>query len=131
MEKFMENLKKYWGWITLITAILGAIVAIFLCFHRLFNYFDSQNEELAETQKIAQQALIWNKEIPNIQRAEVCDIYLSKGFDSYTKKLCENVILADEDIKVEKESVKYEESMDRFEELYNSDYYVAFRLLHN
>ena len=124
MEKFMEKLKKYWGWVLLISAIFGG-------FWKMYECFDYQNEEMLETQKIAQQALIWNKEIPNIQRAEVCDIYLSKGFDSYTKKLCENVILADEDIKVEKESVKYEESMDRFEELYNSDYYVAFRLLHN
>ena len=131
MDKFMKKLKKYWGWITLITTILGAIVAIFLCFHRIFNYFDEQNEEMAETQKIAQQSLIWNKEIPTIQRAEVCDIYLQKGFDSYTKKLCENVILSDETIKVEKESVKYEESMDRFKELYHSNYNVAFRLLYN
>ena len=98
MEKFMEKLKKYWGWVTLTVTIL---VAIFGCFWKVFVYFDNQNEELAETQKIAQQALIWNKEIPSIQRAEVCDLYLSKGFDSYTKKLCENVILQDENLALE------------------------------
>ncbi len=95
----MKKLKKYWGWTTLTVTILAAI---FGCFFKVFKYFDEQNEEMAETQKIAQQALIWNKEIPTVQRAEVCDIYLSKGFDSYTKKLCENVILADESLKVER-----------------------------
>lgn len=88
MEKVMEKIKKYWGWATLFAAIFG-------CFLKIFQYFDYQNDELAETSKLAQQALIWNKDVPVIQRAEVCDLYLSKGYDSYTKKLCENVILQD------------------------------------
>ncbi len=95
MDKMMEKIKKYWGWTTL---SIGILSAIFGCFFKVFRYFDYQNEQLNETSKLAQQAIIWNKEVPNIQRAEVCDLYLSKGFDSYTKKLCENVILQDNTI---------------------------------
>ena len=89
IDKIMEKVKKWWGWATILIAVFG-------CFFKVFQYFDYQNEELAETSKLAQQAIIWNKEVPVIQRAEVCDLYLSKGFDSYTKKLCEKVILQDE-----------------------------------
>lgn len=93
IDKIMEKIKKYWLWATLVVGIFSTLIG---GFNKMTNYFDAQNEELAETSKLAQQAIIWNKEVPNIQRAEVCDLYLSKGFDSYTKKLCENVILQDE-----------------------------------
>ncbi len=46
--------------------------------------------------RLSEKSIIWNKEIPKVERAEVCDMYLSAGYDSYTKKLCENVILQDE-----------------------------------
>ena len=98
LDKIFEKLKKWWAWVTIVVALFGAIIG---GFNKMTNYFENQNKELSETSKIAQQALIWNKEIPNIQRAEVCDIYLSKGFDSYTKKLCENVILQDENLALE------------------------------
>ena len=91
MKKFLNKVKESWQWISLFTAIIGG-------FWTMFKYFDNQNEELSETSKLAQQAIIWNKDVPVIQRAEVCDLYLSKGFDSYTKKLCENVILQDEQL---------------------------------
>lgn len=93
MEKLMEKLKKYWGWITLSVAIL---TAIFGCFLKVFNYFDGQNEEMAKTIQMAEKSIIWNDKIPVIERANVCDDYLARGYNSYTKKLCENVILQDE-----------------------------------
>ncbi len=91
MKKFLKKVKESWQWVSLFIAIISG-------FWTMFKYFDNQNEELSETSKLAQQAIIWNKDVPVIQRAEVCDLYLSKGFDSYTKKLCENVILQDEQL---------------------------------
>lgn len=103
IDKIMEKIKKYWGWATILVAIFTTIIS---GFNTMTNYFEQQNEEMAETSKLAQQAIIWNKEVPVIQRAEVCDLYLSKGFDSYTKKLCENVILQDEKLAIaDEESV--------------------------
>ena len=89
MKKTLDLLKNNWQWMTLLFTILGVGVASGI-------WINNQNIEMAETSKLAQQAIIWNKEIPVIQRAEVCDLYLAKGFDSYTKKLCEKVILQDE-----------------------------------
>ena len=91
LEKTLGMLKNNWQWMTLLFAILGVGVSAGI-------WINNQNIEMAETSKLAQQAIIWNKEIPVIQRAEVCDLYLSKGFDSYTRKLCENVILQDEQL---------------------------------
>lgn len=90
MDKFMEKIKKYWGWVTLIATIL---VAIFGCFFKIFQYFDNQNEEMSKTIQMAEKSIIWNKEIPIIERAGVCDDYLERGYNSYTKRLCEKVIL--------------------------------------
>ena len=93
MEKLFEKIKKYWGWATLTIAILSAI---FGCFWKIFKYFDEQNEEMAKTIQMAEKSIIWNTNVPVIERATVCDDYLSRGYNSYTKKLCENVILQDE-----------------------------------
>ena len=96
MEKLIEKIKKYWGSITL---IIGILSAVFGCFWKIFTYFDYQNEEMAKTIQMAEKSIIWNKEIPIIERASVCDDYLARGYNSYTKKLCENVILQDESIR--------------------------------
>ncbi len=89
----MNNIKKYWGWVTL---SVGILAAIFGCFFKVFQYFDSQNEEMARAIQMSEKAIIWNKEVPKIERASVCDDYLARGYNSYTKKLCENVILQEE-----------------------------------
>ena len=89
MKKFLDEIKKSWQWITLLTAVIGG-------FWSVFHYFDKQNDEMARAIQMSEKAIIWNKEIPVIERASVCDDYLSRGYNSYTKKLCENVILQDE-----------------------------------
>lgn len=117
IEKIMGKIKKWWGWATIIVTAFSVVIG---GFNKMTNYFDAQNEELAETSKLAQQAIIWNKEVPNIQRAEVCDLYLSKGFDSYTKKLCEKVILQDENLAIaDEESVFIFEEGSETNERYN------------
>ena len=96
----MKKLEKSWKHITLIGTIIvtvcSVLITIFGFFHKILNEFDKQNELLEDTSKLAEKSFIWNKEIPRVERAEVCDLYLAKVYDSYTKKLCENVILQDE-----------------------------------
>ena len=89
----MEKIEKYWKFITLIITIFSVVIGGFIT---IIKAIDNQNELLESTSKLAQKSVIWNESIPAIERAEACDIYLSKGYDSYTKKLCENVILQDE-----------------------------------
>ena len=101
----MKKLEKSWKHITLIGTIIvtvcSVLITIFGFFHKILNEFDKQNELLEDTSKLAEKSFIWNKEIPRVERAEVCDLYLAKGYDSYTKKLCENVILQDETLNTE------------------------------
>ncbi len=91
MKKFLNKIKDSWQWITLFVTIIGG-------FWTIFKYFDNQNEEMARTIQMAEKSIIWNENIPVIERASVCDDYLARGYNSYTKKLCENVILQDEKI---------------------------------
>ena len=92
----MNNLKKYWGWITFGVSVTSILVGGFV---KILRSFDAQNEEMAKTIQMAEKSIIWNDQIPIIERASVCDDYLARGYNSYTKKLCENVILQDEKLK--------------------------------
>ncbi len=92
MDKFMSNLEKNWKYFILLTTILTVILG---GFWKIGTWFNDQNEILESTTKLAQKSIIWNREIPKVERAEVCDSYLAKGYDSYTKKLCEKYILND------------------------------------
>ena len=93
LDKIMEKIKKWWGWATLIVTAFSVLIGGFVT---VIRSIDAQNEEMNKTIQMAEKSIIWNKEIPKIERASVCDDYLSRGFNSYTKKLCENVILKDE-----------------------------------
>ena len=95
-NKKMKKIENYWKLIGILVAIASAVVTCFSFGYRVLKEFDNQNKILEETAKIAQKSLIWNDRVPKVERAEVCDIYLSNGYDSYTKKLCENVILQDD-----------------------------------
>ena len=95
MEKFFEKLKKYWGWITLLISIFSFLIG---GYNAISDKLEAQNADMAKAIQMSEKAIIWNKEIPIIERASVCDDYLSRGYNSYTKKLCENVILQDESL---------------------------------
>lgn len=88
MER-IKKLKEYWWLITTIVAILTTLLTMYL------NYL-KQNEEMLNTMKTTQQmalkSVIWNEEIPDNERVSACDIYLSAGYNSLTKKHCEILV---------------------------------------
>ena len=94
----MKRIEKYWKNFRIILSIISFIGGTFWSFHKIMNEFEFQNNKLDDAMRLSEKAIIWNKDIPNVERAEVCDLYLSAGYDSYTKKLCENVILNDSTI---------------------------------
>ena len=96
MEKIMNNLKKYWGWLTFGVSVISILVGGFA---KILESFDAQNQDMAKAIQMSEKSIIWNDQIPIIERASVCDDYLARGYNSYTKKLCENVILQDEKLK--------------------------------
>ena len=95
MEKIITVVEKYWKFITTIVAIITFIGGLFTFGYKILDEMEAQNELIESTAKLALKSLIWNRDIPKVERAENCDIYLSKGYNSYTKKLCENNILKD------------------------------------
>ena len=90
MIKVLNKIKDGWQWLTLFITIIGAVGGLSI---RMVRYFDDQNEEMNRTLQMSEKSIIWNKDIPRIERAGICDDYLAHGWNSYTKKLCENVIL--------------------------------------
>ncbi len=94
MDKFMKDLEKNWKYLTLLASVLVTLLG---GFWKVGTWFNDQNKLLESTTKLAQKSIIWNRDIPKVERAEVCDAYLSKGYDSYTRKLCENYILSEVD----------------------------------
>ena len=90
MKKVLEKIKEGWQWITLLITIIASVGGLSI---KMVRYFDDQNEEMNRTLQMAEKSIIWNKDIPRIERASICDDHLSHGWNSYTKKLCENVIL--------------------------------------
>ena len=73
MDKFMDDLKKNWKYLTTIIAILTFLGGIFDFGYRILNEINGQNKLLEDTSRLAQKSIIWNRDIPKIERAEVCD----------------------------------------------------------
>ena len=95
MYKFLDKVEKNWKYVVTITTILGFIGGLFGFGYKILDEINGQNKLLEDTSRLAQKSIIWNRDIPKIERAETCDSYLARGYDSYTKKLCENYILSE------------------------------------
>lgn len=87
--ELIKKLKEYWWLLTIVCTIIGGIWSI--CWG-----FMKKNEEILDSIKTTQQmslkSVIWNDEIPIAERASACDVYLSNGYNSLTKKECEVII---------------------------------------
>lgn len=89
--KILDSIKKRWE---LIVFFIGAMGFIW----NGFKMIDSKLDSVTKSIQMSEKAIIWNDNIPIMERANVCDDYLAQGFNSYTKKYCEKVILKDENI---------------------------------
>ena len=89
MEKKISKLKDYWWLLTILGTIITGIWGVSWG-------FKERNDEILETLKTTQQmalkSVIWNENIPLDERASACDVYLSAGYNSFTKKECEIII---------------------------------------
>ena len=85
MKKILEKFKKNWE---LIVFLVGVLTFIWSGFQMI----DSKLDIITKSIQMSEKAIIWNDNIPIMERASVCDDYLAQGFNSYTKKYCEKVI---------------------------------------
>lgn len=88
MEK-LKKAKEYW---VLIVFFLGLIISGFMYAHNLLNKIDDVQNTISTTQQMALKSVIWNDNIPLPERASACDVYLSAGYNSLTKKECEIIV---------------------------------------
>ena len=85
MEKITNKIKlliTWGGWINAIVVFLWTVIGIYYKF----------NEYLKIIQKSTLRNTIWNEIIPMHDRMESCDSYLKLGYNSETKKYCNELL---------------------------------------
>lgn len=99
-EKFKQSIKNKADFILKYWALIGIIVAIIGFGYKYtfgtYNKIESQLENIriiaTNNQQMTLKNAIWNEDIPIEDRTSACDIYLSAGYNSLTKKKCESII---------------------------------------
>ena len=85
MEKAEKNIKRlimWGGWVA------SAVIGLWSLFGLYFNF----KTDLQTIQKLTLRNTIWNDNIPMHDRLESCDSYIELGFNSETKKYCEDLL---------------------------------------
>lgn len=85
MEKITNKMKLliiWGGWIIAVLTFLWTVLGIYYKF----------NENLKIIQKSTLRNTIWNENIPMHDRMESCDSYLKLGYNSETKKYCNELL---------------------------------------
>ena len=85
MESITNKLKP-------IISFGGWIVSAVLFLWTIFGYYCGLKDELKLIQKMTLRNTIWNESIPMGDRLESCDHYLELGFNSQTKKYCNELL---------------------------------------
>ena len=85
MDKLEKNIKRFitWG---------GWLISLIIGLWSLFGLYFNFKLELSEIQKLTLRNTIWNENIPMHDRMESCDIYIGKGYNSETKKYCDEIL---------------------------------------
>ena len=85
MEKIVKKIKDYRYFIAFIFFVLGILWGI-------FKFVDGIEKNLKIIQKSTLRNTIWNIHIPLHDRLESCDSYLELGYNSETKKYCNELL---------------------------------------
>lgn len=88
MDKLEKNIKRIimWG---------GWFVSIVVALWSAFGFYYKTTENLKIIQKSTLRNTIWNETIPMHDRLESCDSYLELGYNSETKKYCNELLAKD------------------------------------
>ena len=88
MDKFEKKMKQ-------IITIGGWFVSFVVALWSLFGIYFNLKNELQTIQKLTLRNTIWNTNIPMHDRLESCDSYIELGYNSETKKYCEELLKKD------------------------------------
>ena len=85
MKKIVDNIKPY-------VSIIGWLVSAILFLWSIFGLYHKFEENLKVIQKSTLRNTIWNIHVPLHDRLESCDSYLELGYNSETKKYCNQLL---------------------------------------
>lgn len=88
----MEKIKKYKELYLTLAFFIGILWTIFSFYQSYLDNNDEIKETLKTTQQMSLKSVIWNDSIPLAERVSACDVYLSNGYNSLTKKHCEIIL---------------------------------------
>lgn len=92
----IENLKNIYWLIGVVVAILTIIITNTWKLSKYHEKIEKSYDEIIITIKTNEQmslkSIIWNESIPISDRLAACDTYISRGYNSVTKKHCEIAI---------------------------------------
>ena len=88
MDKAEKTIKRIitWG---------GWLVSLVIGLWSLFGLYNRFYEDLRVIQKSTLRNTIWNETIPMHDRLESCDSYIKLGYNSETKKYCDDLLKKD------------------------------------
>ena len=84
-EKLIKRAITWGGW----------LVSIVIGLWSLFGLYNRFYQDLQTIQKSTLRNTIWNETIPMHDRLESCDSYISLGYNSETKKYCDELLKKD------------------------------------
>ena len=85
MKKLLDKLKMTKELVLIIVAIIGFIISA-------YKMYDTSTKQLELINKTTLRTLIWANGIPQRDKIEACDSYLSLGYNSETKLYCEKIL---------------------------------------
>lgn len=93
LKKAADFILKYWALVGIAGVLLGFIYKYtFGVVNNIDNRLDDIQQIATANQQMTLRNTIWNDSIPVEDRAGACDLYLSLGYNSYTKKKCEQIL---------------------------------------
>ena len=88
----MEILKKIKENYQLIIFFVGLLVAFCTTYIKISNQYEEILTQLKTNQQMSLKSVIWSDSIPLSDRVSACDTYLKAGYNSITKKHCNQIL---------------------------------------
>ena len=85
-------MEKITGKVKILITWGGWIIAFFVFIWSLYGQVYKFEEDMKVIQKTTLRNTIWNEHIPMHDRLESCDSYLGLGYNSETKKYCNELL---------------------------------------
>lgn len=88
----MKTLKKLKEHYQLVIFFVGVVVAFCTTYIKISNQYDEILNQLRTNQQMSLKSVIWSDSIPISDRVSACDTYIKAGYNSITKKHCNQIL---------------------------------------